>query len=180
VLRILSSSHKIFGTFLLSAIVATGSQWFAPTQAQTSRKFQCELMAGAPTTVVKTVRGNIPMIHWVKSFTGRYNDITNRCNEVSNRLDRFNRAGNLKYIRTGNVNSYPVLCVDAGVSGNTCPKASVLVTLHKGTDSAQVLQQMLDLRARASGQIIQLSGEQLIRYRNGDAYVSIDRLLGDK
>jgi hypothetical protein len=103
-----------------------------------------------------------------------------RCNEVSNRLDRFNRAGNLKYIRTGNVNTYPVLCVDAGVSGNTCPKNNVLVTLHKGTDSARVLQQMLDLRARASGQIIQLSGEQLIRYRNGDAYVSIDRLLSDK
>lgn len=178
--RILPFSRKFFGTFILSATLAIGSQWFAPTIAQTSRKFQCEMMAGAPTTVVKTVRGNIPMIHWVKSFTGRYNDITNRCTEVSNRLDRFNRAGNLKYIRTGNVNSYPVLCVDAGVSGNTCPKASVLVTLHKGTDSARVLQQILDLRARASGQIVQLSGEQLIRYRNGDAYVNIDRLLGAK
>jgi Circadian oscillating protein COP23 len=177
--RILPFSRKFFGTFILSATLAIGSQWFAPTIAQTSRKFQCEMMAGAPTTVVKTVRGNIPMIHWVKSFTGRYNDITNRCT-VSNRLDRFNRAGNLKYIRTGNVNSYPVLCVDAGVSGNTCPKASVLVTLHKGTDSARVLQQILDLRARASGQIVQLSGEQLIRYRNGDAYVNIDRLLGAK
>ncbi len=117
------------------------------------------------------------MIHWVKSFTGRYNNIDRRCNEVSNRLDRFDRAGKLKYIRTGNVNTYPVLCVDAGISGNTCPKSSVLVTLPKGTDSAQILQQMLDLRARASGRIIQLSGAQLVRYRNGDAYVNIDRLL---
>jgi Circadian oscillating protein COP23 len=117
------------------------------------------------------------MIHWVKSFTGRYSSVGNRCHEVSMRLDRFNRDSKLKFIRTGNVNSYPVLCVDTGVSGNTCPQASVLVTLPKGTDSARMLEQMLDLRARASGRIIQLSGAQLISYRNGDAYVSIDRLL---
>jgi hypothetical protein len=117
------------------------------------------------------------MIRWVRSFTGKYNNISQRCGEVSNRLDRFNRDGKLKYIRTGNVNTYPVLCVDAGVSGNTCPKSSVLVTLPKGTDSAQILQQKLDLRARASGRIIQLSGKQLVQYRNRDAYVNIDLLL---
>ena len=38
-------------------------------------------------------------------------------------------------------------------------------------------QQMLDLRARAAGQSINLGGEQLVRYHHGDAYVSIDRLL---
>jgi hypothetical protein len=42
-----------------------------------------------------------------------------------------------------------------------------------------MLEQMLDLRARAAGHIIQLSGEQLVRYRNGDAYVSVNRLLGE-
>jgi hypothetical protein len=164
---------------LVGAILSINTQWLQPSQAQSSRKFSCEQVNGVPTTVVKTVRGSIPTIHWVKSFTGRYNSVSQRCNEVSARLDRFNRAGKLKYIRTGNVNTYPVLCVDAGVSGNTCPKHSILVTLPKGTDSGQMLQQMLDLRARASGQIIQLSGEQLVRYRNGDAYVSIDRLLAE-
>jgi Circadian oscillating protein COP23 len=177
--RILPSIRKFSGVFLLGMILAIDPQWSQPSQAQPSRKFSCELMNGTPTTVVKTVRGNIPMIHWVKSFTGRYNNIDRRCNEVSSRLDRFNRDGKLKFIRTGNVNSYPVLCVDAGVSGNTCAKNSVLVTLPKGTDSAQILQQMLDLRARASGRIIQLSGEQLVRYRDGDAYVNIDLLLAE-
>jgi hypothetical protein len=136
-------------------------------------------MRGVPTTVVTTVRGNIPAIRWVKSFTGRYSSVDQRCNEVSARLDRFNRNGNLKFIRTGNVNSYPVLCVDAGVSGNTCPMTSVLVTLPKGSDASHMLGQMLDLRARAAGKIIQLSGEQLVRYQHGDAYVNIDRLLGE-
>jgi hypothetical protein len=42
-----------------------------------------------------------------------------------------------------------------------------------------MLQQMLDLRAQAAGKIIHLSGEQLVRYQNGDAYVNIDRLLGE-
>ncbi|WP_310481422.1 COP23 domain-containing protein [Chamaesiphon sp. VAR_48_metabat_403] len=176
-LRILPSLYKFSGVFLTIALLTIESQWLQPSQAQSTRKFSCEVLGGSPTTVVQTVRGSIPMIHWVKSFTGRYNNVDRRCNEVSNRLDRFDRAGKLKYIRTGNVNTYPVLCVDAGISGNTCPKSSVLVTLPKGTDSAHMLQQMLDLRARASGRIIQLSGEQLVRYRNGDAYVNIDRLL---
>lgn len=177
-LKILPSIRQFSGVFLLGATITIASQWTQPIQAQPSRKFSCELLGGAPTTVVKTIRGNLPMIHWVRSFTGKYNNISQRCGEVSNRLDRFNRDGKLKYIRTGNVNTYPVLCVDSGVSGNTCPKSSVLVTLPKGTDSAQVLQQMLDLRARASGRIIQLSGKQLVQYRNRDAYVNIDLLLG--
>jgi hypothetical protein len=171
--------HKFASTLLLGTIFAIVPQSFLPIQAQPSRKFRCELVRGVPTTIVQTVRGNIPAIRWVKSFTGRYSSVDRRCNEVSARLDRFNRAGKLKFIRTGNVNSYPVLCIDAGVSGNTCPMTSVLVTLPKGTDSSKVLQQMLDLRARASGQIIQLSGEQLVRYENGDAYVNINRLLGE-
>jgi Circadian oscillating protein COP23 len=175
--RLLPSIYRLSGVFLLGMTIAIDPYWSQSSQAQPSRKFRCELMNGAPTTVVKTVRGSIPMIHWVKSFTGQYNNLDRRCNEVSSRLDRFNRDGKLKFIRTGNVNSYPVLCVDAGVSGNTCAKTSVLVTLPKGTDSAQILQQMLDLRARASGRIIQLSGDQLVRYREGDAYVNIDLLL---
>jgi hypothetical protein len=177
-LKILSSIHKFSGICLLGALLSIESQWWQTSQAQSARKFSCELMAGSPTTIVKTVRGNIPMIRWVKTFTGRYNSLNERCHEVSTRLDRFDRDGNLKYIRTGNVNAYPVLCVDSGVSGNTCPQNRVLVTLPKGTDSAQMLQRMLDLRARASGRIIELSGQQLVRYRNGDAYVNVDLLLG--
>jgi Circadian oscillating protein COP23 len=177
-LKMLPLNRVLPGMLLLGTILSIDSSWAQPTQAQPSRKFQCELVAGIPTTVVKTVRGNIPTIHWVKSFTGRYNDVNQRCTEVSTRLDRFNRSGKLKFIRTGNVNNYPVLCVDTGVSGNTCPMTSVLVTLPKGSDSSHILQQMLDLRARAAGKIIQLSGTQLVSYRNGDAYVNIDRLLG--
>jgi Circadian oscillating protein COP23 len=151
-------SYKFASALILASIFAVASQSFVPSQAQPSRKFRCELVRGIPTTVVQTVRGNIPTISWVKSLTGRYNSVDRRCNEVSARLDRFNRAGKLKFIRTGNVNGYPVLCVDAGVSGNTCPLNSVLVTLPKGSDSSHMLGQMLDLRARAAGKIIQLSG----------------------
>jgi hypothetical protein len=151
---------RISGFFLLNSLLVISPR---PSQAQPGSTFGCEIIAGIPTTVVKTVRGKMPMIHWVKSAAGRYNNLSQRCQEVSTRIDRFNRAGQLKFIRTGNVNSYPVLCIDAGVSGNTCPQASVLVTLPKGTDSSQILQQMLDLRARAAGKIIQLSDENEFR-----------------
>jgi Circadian oscillating protein COP23 len=171
---------KFAPVLVLATFLSLSTQWFQPSQAQAKQTlFSCELVNGSPLTMVKTVRGSLPMIHWVKSFGGRYQNLNQRCNEVSTRLDRFNRDGKLGYIRTGNVNRYPVLCVDKGVSGNTCPKTNVLVTLPKGTDSSLVLQQMLDLRARASGSIIQLSGKQLVQYRNGDAYVSVAKLLGD-
>jgi Circadian oscillating protein COP23 len=179
ILRMFPLLRSFFSIALLGTIFTIVSPSVQARPIQSSRKFKCELRGTVPTTVVKTVRGNIPMIHWVKSFTGRYHDVSQRCHEVSARLDRFNQRGELKFIRTGNVNSYPVLCVDAGVNGNTCPQRNVLVTLAKGSDSGQMLQQLLDLRARASGRIIQLSGEQLVRYRNGDAYVSIDRLLSE-
>jgi hypothetical protein len=178
-LKIIPSLCKFSGVFLLSAFFTIEAQWLQPSQAESNRKFSCELISGAPTTVVKTDRGSMPMIHWVRSFPGRSNHINQRCSEVSSRLDRFNRDGKLKFVRTGNVNTYPVLCVDSGISGNTCPKTRVLVTLSKGTDSALVLQQMLDLRARAAGRILQLSGGQLVSYHNGDAYVNIDRLLDE-
>jgi Circadian oscillating protein COP23 len=178
-LKMLPLIRKFSDICLIGAVLAIAPQWFQPSQAQPTRKFRCELIGGVPTTVVKTVKGNMPTIRWVKSFTGRYNSVNQRCGEVSARLDRFNQSGKLKFIRTGNVNNYPVLCVDTGVSGNTCPMNNVLVTLPKGTDSSQMLQQMLDLRAQAAGKTIQLSGEQLVRYQNGDAYVNIDRLLGE-
>jgi Circadian oscillating protein COP23 len=177
--NISSSICKFASVLLLGTVFTIAPQSTQPSQSQSNRKFSCELIGGFPTTVVQTVRGSLPTIHWVKSFTGRYNNVSQRCNEVSARLDRFNRNGQLKFIRTGNVNGYPVLCVDRGVSGNTCPKTSVLVTLPRGADSGRMLEQMLDLRARAAGRIIQLSGEQLVRYRNGDAYVSVNRLLGE-
>jgi Circadian oscillating protein COP23 len=148
---------KFASALILGAICAVGSQSFVPSPAQPGRKFHCELVRGIPTTVVQTVRGNIPAIRWVKSLAGGANRVDQRCNEVSARLDRFNRAGKLKFIRTGNVNSYPVLCVEAGVSGNTCPLDRVLVTLPKGSDASHILSQMLDLQARATGKIIQLS-----------------------
>ncbi len=178
-IKILASIRVFYSVLLLGGILVIDSQLAPPSQAKPSRKFQCELVAGIPTTVVRTVRGSIPTIHWVKSFTGRYNNVNQRCTEVSTRLEKFNRNGQLKFIRTGNVNNYPVLCVDTGVSGNTCPMTSVLVTLPKGSDSSHMLQQMLDLRARAAGKIIQLSGTQLVSYRNGDAYVNVERLLGE-
>ncbi len=177
--RMLTLIRKFSALSICGAILAIDLYWMPSSQAQTSRQFTCESIGGVPVTIVKTPRGKIPAIRWVNTFTGRYNRLDRRCAEVSERLDRLHRAGKLNFIRTGNVNTYPVLCADRGVSGNTCPTASVLVTLPKGTDSSQILQQMLDLRARASGRILNLGGEQLVRYHHGDVYVSIDRLLGD-
>lgn len=164
-------------SFLSIASILGADASHAQGQNPQRNTFSCDRIQGTPTTVVTTVRGRVPMIRWSKSFTGRYQNLRLRCNEVSARLEQFNRQGKLKFIRTGNVNNYPVLCVDREVSGNSCPHSAVLVTLPRGADGGLVLQQMLDLRARASGKPINLSGKQLVTYRQGDAYVDLNFLL---
>jgi hypothetical protein len=157
--------------------VAISSSLFPSAAAEA--KFTCKIVDGIPTTVVSTPRGQIPTFRWRTSFTGRYANTQHRCQEVSNRLNRFDRQGKLKYIRTANINGFPAICVDRTTNSPNCAKGSILVTLKPGTDAGQVLQQMLDLRARAAGRSIDLGGQQTIFYRHGHAYLNLDLWLGN-
>jgi Circadian oscillating protein COP23 len=174
---------KLSPIFAIGCLSLLGILWTDTSRAESfhppTPKFYCDRIQGSPTTIVKNIRGRVPMIRWSKSFTGRYQSLNLRCREVSARLERFHRQGRLKFIRTGNVNSYPVLCVDREVSGNSCPPSAILLTLSRGTDGGLVLQKMLDLRARASGKPINLSGKQLVTYRNGDAYVNLELIINN-
>jgi hypothetical protein len=117
------------------------------------------------------------MIRWISNaFSGSNYTPQERCQNVTARFQRYNDNGKLKFIRTGTVNRYPVLCV-ADFQGGNCDSKAVLVTLKRGRDPQLVLQRLLDLRARAAGRVIQLSGSQVIFYHDGEAYVDIEKLI---
>jgi hypothetical protein len=117
------------------------------------------------------------MIRWVsKNFSSSRYTPQQRCQDVSARFQSFNDNGTLKFIRTGSVNRYPVLCV-ANSKGGNCASNAVLVTLRRGSDPQIVLERLLDLRARAAGRTLRLSGSQAVFYEQGEAYVDIEKLL---
>ncbi|MCC3582653.1 COP23 domain-containing protein [Microcoleus sp. PH2017_30_WIL_O_A] len=127
-----------------------------------------------PATLVRTPRGNIPMILWVNNFpplTPR-----ERCQVVSARFQQFADNHLLKYLRAGIVNGQPVLCV-ATSKGGTCPDENVLITLPPRSNANQVLERLLDLRRHAAGKPLRLSGGEAIFYVDGELYVSMEDLL---
>jgi hypothetical protein len=122
-----------------------------------AQKFVCDANGPVPVTFVKTSRGNLPLIRWVKkTFTGFGYDPIQRCRETSRRLTAFHDAGQLKTMRSGTTHGYPVLCADGGVAGSACERQHVLLTFDKDVDPAEISRQLTDLRARAQKGAISL------------------------
>jgi Circadian oscillating protein COP23 len=135
------------------ALVMSCPVWYgvAPVRAAASGKFFCDTKGAAPVTLVRTGRGNLPLIRWVtKTFNGFGYDPLQRCQETSLRLSLFYDAGKLKAMRAGTTHGYPVLCVEAGGAGSPCSKPAVLLTFDKSVDPQVISRQLLDLRRRAS------------------------------
>jgi Circadian oscillating protein COP23 len=119
-----------------------------PSNAQIS-KFYCGVSRGVPSTLVRTPRGNKPMIRWVDSAFPTPWTPVRRCEDISARFQRFFSNGTLNFLRAGKFNGQPVLCV-ASYKGGPCLPSGVLVTLKSGANPSQVLQKLLDNRAGSS------------------------------
>jgi hypothetical protein len=121
-------------------------------------------------------QGNIPMIVWARNdFRGSVS-ARQRCYAVAKRFQTHYENRTLKYIRTGVIKGYPVICV-ANARGGACPENQVLVTLNPGTNPALVLDRLLDLRSRSAGRAVYLSGEDRVFYEEGEAYIDLEQLL---
>jgi len=113
---------------------------------------------GTPTTYVNTPGGNLPLIRWVShhfNHSGYTPGV--RCQEVSQRFNRFYTQGILNYVTTGYVNNLPVVCVASDIGG---PCTGVLFTLKPGQDASSTIQQLFDVRAGATGPLRE-SGDRL-------------------
>jgi hypothetical protein len=117
------------------------------------------------------------LINWVTSFSDKWTP-DKRCAEISGRFQKFLDQGNLKYIRTGEVNNLPVVCV-AEQRGGTCPDSNVLITLKPNTDPETVLIRLVDFRRSVSGQTIVLSENDAGFYADGEFYIDMDKFLAN-
>lgn len=104
---------------------------------------------GSPTTYVASGGQSMPLIHWVSDyFSGSGYDPLTRCEQVTERFNRFYQDGRLNFITTGFVNRQPVVCVSGYIGG---PCTDVLFTLKPGEDAAQAVQQLFDVRVGQDG-----------------------------
>jgi hypothetical protein len=137
--------------------------------------YYCAKLNGGWNTFVNTPRGRVTLINWVRTVSAQWTP-ESRCLAVSQRFQKFLDNGSLKYIRTGNVNRQPVLCV-ADQRGGTCPDKNVLITLQPGADPEEVLIQLIDFRRSVSGQTIVLSNDDAGFYQDGEFYVDMEKFL---
>lgn len=167
---------------LVAALIATAATaaFSQPAQAQSRNTFFCGISEGKPATIVRTARGNVPLIVWTnEAFSASGWTPKRRCEDVSARFQRFNDNGQLKYMRAGTFNSQQVLCIDRAKGSGACSDAAgVVLTVPRPNNANLILEQMLDTRNRASRQPLYLSGEkQLVIYVDGAANVNLDVLL---
>ncbi|BAZ37834.1 hypothetical protein NIES4101_37590 [Calothrix sp. NIES-4101] len=145
-------------------------------------KFYCGMSRGVPATLVRTPRGNKPMIRWVDSAFPPPWTPEQRCEEISMRFQRFFDNGTLNFLRAGRLNGQSVLCV-ASYKGGPCLPNGVLVTLKANKNPREIMQQLLDNRAGSSGDgTIQLSGGRNHPAVTNDqeaAYLDVKQLIGE-
>ena len=146
-------------------------------QSNQSSKFICGMSRGVPATLVRTSRGNIPIIRWVDTaFPQPYNP-EHRCEEISDRFQRFYQNGTLNFLRAGRLKNQSVLCV-AGEKGGPCLPEGILVTLKPKTNPQEILEQLLDYRGSSSGGVIELSGNNtMVSSVNDAAYLNVNKLI---
>lgn len=106
-----------------------------------------------PTTYVNTPTGNVPLVRWVSHYfepSGYTPGV--RCQDVSQRFNQFYRQGILNFITTGFINNQPVVCVASRMGG---PCTATLFTLKSGQNATRTIQQLFDVRAGASGPLLE-------------------------
>ncbi|MBW4618356.1 MAG: COP23 domain-containing protein [Cyanosarcina radialis HA8281-LM2] len=157
----------------LTLTVGTSAIFSQQANAQPSRFF-CAKKHGVPITYVQIPgQGSVRMISWVTNGLG---SPAERCRIVATRFQKHYENRTLKFVRTGTVNGYPVLCI-ADRKGGACRRNQVLVTLTRGTDPEPVLVQLLNLRDLGSRNEVYLSGSNPLSYVDSETYVDVDRLL---
>ena len=122
-------------------------------QKSSTRNYQCIQHQGKPMTIVDTQRGRIQLILWESSYFSQSSwTPQKRCNEVTRRFQNFSDQGNLKYITTGKINQYNVICVSGQKpspgSNISCSSEGLLITLEPTDDPDQVMTQLFQEAAR--------------------------------
>ena len=158
----LGSTVILSWLFWSPTTVANSLQTTNKQSSKPSVEYRCTKRNGHPATLAYTSRGVIELIVWKeKYFSGSGYTPQRRCQEVSRRFQQHSDRKNLRYISTGIMNRYKIICV-SDKSGN-CKSNGLLITLKPNDNPQKVLRDLFNLAARQSGGGINLSGRGIER-----------------
>ena len=169
----------------VSSVSVINSQ---PTAAQAQdffcgTKWATNADVAYPATMVRSRNGDVPIITWTEN--SRINDTwtpRKRCQSVSQRFEELNRQGKLQALGVGRVNNQPVIC-GLGLGDGGCNSNNTLLTVTNGIDPGRFLENLLNTRSNASGQVVLLNSNDRGRVAipdkdsNGVVRVSIDDII---
>jgi hypothetical protein len=162
-------NKKIISLFLLSTL--SSILMLNTTKAETKfhNTYSCIEHEGNPTTIVNTPRGVIQFIVWKSEFFSN-SDWTpqRRCEEVSQRFQKFYEQGILKIITNGTMNGQPVICIAENKAGQglICKKNGLLITLEPTDNPQQLMQDLFSINAVVRGGGIRHSRKVIVYVSN--------------
>ena len=141
------------------------------TQAEQSRRrasFFCGTDGGKPATIARLPKNNgntIPktLIIWkIDDFKGYPPE--KRCRLVSRKFQDNQNTGHLKYIVSGQANSWPVLCASKQNYNYIvdCPDPNVLMTLLRGDDSQEMIRKLQQINTGDSNTALRHSSDKAL------------------
>ena len=174
---------KLSVSIIAGLSVVLGSVLASAQPSNAEDRFFCD--ENGMFTTVTTERGSLPLIRWSdRSFPPPFTP-AQRCQIVSERFQKFDSNGTLKYIKADTINNLPALCV-AAYKGGACLPDGLLVTFKPGTDPNETLIKLLDQRVWAASETISLSSgsqtspsgkENIISDVDGTTYVNMELFL---
>ena len=111
--------------------------------------FSCNADSKIPTTIARIKDKNLDIILWVSDlFASKGFDSKTRCQQVTARLEEYNKKQTLAYITTGKLNGQSVICVTSKEDGNCGDGIPIyeglLFTLKPGSNPQNTLEQFAD------------------------------------
>ena len=164
--------NRIIATLAFGASLVT----FPAIANASSDKYNCREVRGVYGVYSRVPRGDIRLMEFNRDVNDKWS-ISNRCEEVAIRFQRYYDNGILRDIGAGYLNNQPVLC--AIVEKDTpCSNENIIVTLPANTDPISYARQLMDIRGLARGRVIAVSGDEKIEVtsKNGNTYYSLEAL----
>ena len=171
---------KVSLLILFSALGFSSLTQIASSQNTDRVVYNCINRGSYYSTVAKTSRGIIEIINWKRNIWGQKWTPQRRCQEVTKRFQYHSDYKSLKYISTGQMNNYNIICVSDN-SGN-CKSNGLLITLESRDNPKTILGELFNLAQRQnSGGIDRPSGMMIdvkeVIDVNKDILQNQDRLI---
>ncbi len=107
-------------------------------------RYECKNEADKLSTVAHTERGMIELIVWESNFFGTAWTPAKRCEAVTQRFQQFSDQRLLKFVSTGSMNNYKVICISE--QAGQCLEQGLLITLEPKDRPTRVLRQLFNYR----------------------------------